>query len=329
MEIAKVSGATASGASVSGATDWIAIGGYYSTSSMELQFNTTLGDGLPQLSIRIGGLAGSPVWPNVIDWGDGTVEELIVTPQTHIYSTGGVYDVKLNGFGVFNPQDDIPTKLVQINKWSDTIELLSLNGCQQLTSITDSNSPVFSSGSGVLLLANCPLLSAVSGINNWDVSELSSLSSAFFNSSLFDEDISSWDVSGITQFGFMFQGSTSFNQDISGWDVSSGSQFSSMFYNASSFDQNLGPWKLGNNALADFFFANAGISDSNVALCLEGWDSVGQGTGVNMSNMFGTAVIGGGPRTLSESTYPNAKTAYDNLISTYSWTLSNSINWVP
>mgnify|MGYP000352974642 FL=1 len=65
------------------------------------------------------------------------------------------------------------------------------------------------------------------------------------------------------------------------------------------------------------------MSDANVALCLEGWDSVGQGTSVDATDMFGTAA-----RTMSESTYSNAKTAYDNLISTYSWDFTGSFNWV-
>ena len=453
MEIGNISGAPASGASISGVSDWAAFSGYYNTPPMELQFNTALGDGLPQLSIRLNSLAGSPALPKIVDWGDGTVEELIGLPQTHTYSTGGVYDVKLFGYGVFQSQDDMNTKLVQINKWVDTIELLSLNNSQQLTAINDSNPPVLSSGAGILLLANCPLLSVTSGINNWDTSSITSLSSACSQSSLFDADINGWDVSSVTDMGFMFLsaisfdgdisswdvssvtnmshmffgalafnqdisgwvvsgvtdmsamffsatsfnqdisgwvvngvtntrdmflGCSSFNQDISGWNVSSVTDMSRMFYNAilfdqdisgwdvssvtdmfsmfrgasvfnqdisswnvsgvtnmsemflgaSAFDQNLGAWQFVNNTVSDLFFDGAGISDANVALCLEGWDSVGQGTGVDMSNMFGTAVSGGGPRTLSESTYPNAKSAYDNLIATYSWDLTNSITWV-
>jgi len=97
-----------------------------------------------------------------------------------------------------------------------------------------------------------------------------------------------------------------------------------MFVNASAFDQNLGPWTFADNANIPLMFSGSGMSDANVALCLEGWDKVGQGTGVNASDMFGD----GTPRTLSESTYPDAKAAYDNLISTYSWDFTDSFNWV-
>jgi len=124
----------------------------------------------------------------------------------------------------------------------------------------------------------------------------------------------------VTKMNNMFENASSFNQDISGWDVGGVDTMTTMFRAATSFDQNLGAWRFKNNADGSFFLLNSGISDANLALCLEGWDSIGQGTGVDMSNMV--------VRTLSESTYPDAKTAYDNLIATYSWDLTNSITWV-
>jgi len=157
-------------------------------------------------------------------------------------------------------------------------------------------------------------------LNSWVVSGVTTMFGMFDGASAFDQDISGWDVGLVENMNVMFRGTSVFNQDISGWDVSSVTTMGSMFSNASAFDQNLGAWQFKNNADANNFFKGSGISDANLALCLEGWDSVGQGTGVNMFNMV--------TRTLSESTYPNAKTAYDNLIATYSWDLTNSITWV-
>ncbi len=167
MEIGKISGAPASGASVSDVSDWVAVAGYYNTPPMELQFNTTLGDGLPQLSIGLNGLTGSPIWPRFVDWGDGTLEELVSNPQTHTYSTGGVYDVKLFGYGVLIAQNDFQTKLVKINKWVDTIELSSLSNCGQLTQINDSNPAIISSRPGIWLWGSFISLSVTSGRTNW------------------------------------------------------------------------------------------------------------------------------------------------------------------
>jgi len=157
-------------------------------------------------------------------------------------------------------------------------------------------------------------------LDNWVVSGVTNMFGMFDGASAFDQDIGGWDVSLVSNMSIMFRGASSFNQDISGWDVSSVNTMTTMFNGANSFDQNLGAWRFKNNADCRFFLLSSGISDANVALCLEGWDSVGQGTGVDMSNVVS--------RTLSESTYPNAKAAYDNLIATYSWDLTNAITWV-
>jgi len=157
-------------------------------------------------------------------------------------------------------------------------------------------------------------------LDNWVVSGVTTMYGMFDGASAFDQDISSWDVSLVENMSIMFRVATSFNQDISGWNVSSVNTMTTMLSGATSFDQNLGAWQFKNNLNASSFLSSSGISDANVALCLEGWDSVGQGTGVNMTNMV--------LRTLSESTYPDAKTAYDNLIATYSWNFTNSITWV-
>jgi len=330
MEIFKVSGAPASGASISGVSDWRALAGYYDTPFMEFRFDTTLGDGLSELTFNISGLAGAP--PGVsefVDWDDGTpLEEVSGATFSHTYSTGGVYDVKVSGYGVLTANNSLQTKLTDIPVFVNTLELNSLNSCSELTSISSPAPPVLNSGAGILILANCPKLSSVSAINSWDVSGVTNLGSAFAGDSLFDSPLSNWDVSGVTGMGNVFEGATSFNQDISSWDVSNAGFVANVFSGASSFDQNLGAWKFKDSCIINFIFNNSGMSDANVALCLEGWDSVGQGTSVNATNMFGTTLVGGGPRTLSESTYPAAKAAYDNLISTYSWDFTGSFNWV-
>ena len=66
-----------------------------------------------------------------------------------------------------------------------------------------------------------------SGIELWDVSNVTDMSSMFENSS-FNLDISSWDVSNVENMSSMFSES-SFNQDISSWDVSNVTDMSSMF----------------------------------------------------------------------------------------------------
>ena len=66
-----------------------------------------------------------------------------------------------------------------------------------------------------------------SGIESWNISNVTNMSKMFFNSS-FNQDIGSWDVSNVRDMSWMFSDS-SFNQDISSWDVSNVTNMSSMF----------------------------------------------------------------------------------------------------
>ena len=66
-----------------------------------------------------------------------------------------------------------------------------------------------------------------SGIESWNVSNVTDMSGMFSESS-FNQDISSWDVSNVTDMSYMFDNS-SFNWDISSWDVSNVKNMSEMF----------------------------------------------------------------------------------------------------
>ena len=82
-----------------------------------------------------------------------------------------------------------------------------------------------------------------SGIESWNVSNVTDMSYMFLNSS-FNKNIGSWDVSNVINMSYMFSNS-SFNQDISSWDVSNVTNMKCMF-RESSFNQNIGSWDVSN-----------------------------------------------------------------------------------
>ena len=82
-----------------------------------------------------------------------------------------------------------------------------------------------------------------SGIELWDVSNVTNMSGMFSESS-FNQDISSWDVSNVTDMSGMFQASP-FNQDIGSWDVSKVTDMSWML-SYSSFNQDISSWDVSN-----------------------------------------------------------------------------------
>ena len=75
---------------------------------------------------------------------------------------------------------------------------------------------------------------------DWDVSQVTDMSKAFFQKGYFNADISGWDVSNVTDMSNMFYNALDFNQDIGSWDVSSVTDMQSMFHYASVFNQDIG-----------------------------------------------------------------------------------------
>ncbi|MDN3442320.1 BspA family leucine-rich repeat surface protein [Psychrobacter sp. APC 3279] len=75
---------------------------------------------------------------------------------------------------------------------------------------------------------------------------VTSLSSMFYGSNLFNQDISGWDVSNVTSMASMLQGCELFNQDISGWDVSNVTSLSSMLARCNLFNQDISGWNVSN-----------------------------------------------------------------------------------
>ena len=108
-------------------------------------------------------------------------------------------------------------------------------------------------------------------ISSWDVSSVTNMSWMFLNATSFNQDISSWDVSSVTQMSYMFENATSFNQDISSWDVSSVTYMRGMFLRASAFNQDIGGWDLSDNTVMNDFFQDTGISVSNFDSTIIGW----------------------------------------------------------
>ena len=58
------------------------------------------------------------------------------------------------------------------------------------------------------------------GLEDWDVSEVTNMTSMFSFCENFNSDLSNWDVSSVEDMKFMFWNCKKFNSDLSKWDVS-------------------------------------------------------------------------------------------------------------
>jgi surface protein len=115
---------------------------------------------------------------------------------------------------------------------------------------------------------NCGPAGAVE-MADWDVSQVTSMNSLFYNKGSFNADISRWDTSSVTNMVWMFRGARAFNQDIGTWDTSSVTSMHLMFYQAYAFNQHLSRWDVSSvTAMREMFY------DANAFNTMpEGWDT--------------------------------------------------------
>tara|TARA_Y100000389_G_scaffold192604_1_gene220278 strand:- start:2041 stop:3033 length:993 start_codon:yes stop_codon:yes gene_type:complete len=89
-----------------------------------------------------------------------------------------------------------------------------------------------------------------SNINNWNVSNVTSMAATFGFAGNFNQPLNKWNVSSVTNMSNMFARANSFNQDISDWDVSKVANMLGMFEGTGSegdsdnmvFNQPLNTW---------------------------------------------------------------------------------------
>jgi len=133
-----------------------------------------------------------------VDWGDGTTDTAITGNGTHIYTTAGIYTVKISGYfpRIYFFNHYHKDKILTIENWgaiSWTSMAFAFQGCSNLTYTAKDN----------------PDLSLVRGMKYM-----------FFDASLFNGNIGSWDVSSVTNMGSMFYYTSAFtNHDLSAWNV--------------------------------------------------------------------------------------------------------------
>lgn len=80
-----------------------------------------------------------------------------------------------------------------------------------------------------------------------DTSLITDMSNLFDNAPRKDfSGIERWDVSNVTDMSFMFCGCKEFNQPLNSWDVSNVTNMSCMFERCVSFNQPLDEWNVKN-----------------------------------------------------------------------------------
>ena len=85
-----------------------------------------------------------------------------------------------------------------------------------------------------------------SGIETWDVSNVTTMQGMFQCAKTFNHPIGNWDTSHVTDMTCMFQFAVNFNQSLNDWDVSNVTDVHYMFFEAYNFSQPLDKWDVSN-----------------------------------------------------------------------------------
>ncbi|WP_418499150.1 BspA family leucine-rich repeat surface protein, partial [Flagellimonas sp.] len=199
------------------------------------------------------GTSGGRTYDYMIDWGDGTVEEITSSDDaTHVYATAGTYTVAIKGqfphIEMYSEDSDgRGEKLMSIEQW----------GTGQWESMYEAFSGC---GNMVYNATDIP-----------DLSQVTDMAYMFESATSFNGNIGNWDTSNVTYMNGMFAGATAFNQDISGWDVSNVTEMVFMLSDATDFDQDLSNWNLSSIEYMNFMLDNSGMSMANYGATLVGW----------------------------------------------------------
>ncbi len=116
-------------------------------------------------------------------------------------------------------------------------------------------------------------------IDDWDTSNVTTMSTMFSGAAAFDQPLNSWDTGKVTDMSAMFSGASTFNQLIDNWNTHNVTDMSDMFHNALAFNQPLNSWNTSN--VTDMSAMFSGASAFNQPL--DNWDTSNV---TDMSEMF-------------------------------------------
>lgn len=260
----------------------------------------------------------------IVDWGDGSSDRITSyydAENYHVYANTGYYSIKIRGLiNGFNTQ----SFLYPNNRASGVAEsfyissrLISINqfGCLQIK-----DDPLLIAGSGGITPGNYTFwrLSALTA-NDKPIINTNNLSYCFyrssgvisFNTSGLITGIANWDVSNVSNFKAFARDAINFNDDIGNWNVSSATNMESAFQNTS-LDQDLSNWDIRNVNTFKDFLTGGQLSTDNYDNLLSGWTSLP----ILQNNV--TADFGNSQYTISKSS------GYiDILTGTYGWTITD------
>lgn len=221
--------------------------------------------------------ASNSTYSGTVFWGDGETSVNTYSQREHTYAAAGEYTIRIDGQARiidFSLVDRTAyTEFVSFGELSNLskLNLVSFGSNFDMSNLIDKpNFTPFSSFS----------MSGTNGVVNlieqWDMSKVTNLASAFSNSN-FNQAIGGWDVSSAANMFAMFSNNTTFNKSLANWDVGNVWTMEGMFNNTV-FSGNLSKWNVINVKSMKQMFQN---TDYNGSIHVWNVDNV-----EDMSSMF-------------------------------------------
>jgi len=196
-------------------------------------------------------LVSSGTYNFIVYWGDGLSDSITSWNQaetTHTYASSGIYNITINGTIVgwrFAATGD-KYKLLNIMQWG-TLRLGNdgqyFDGAYYLN-ITATDILNLTGTTSMYRAFEETGISAVPSMNEWDVSNVTTMQFMFSGALYFNQNITKWNVSKVTDMSYMFANAQKFNQSIGNWDVSKVTRMGYMFNSATIFNQNITGWNV-------------------------------------------------------------------------------------
>ncbi len=180
--------------------------------------------------------------------GTGTTTVIFPYPGTYRLSvTGGLEQFRLQNINFTDRQE-----IMSIEAWGDiawTSMTEAFKGAVNLTYAATDAPDLSNVTSLSSMFYDCPLFNG--NLNNWNTSTITNMSRMFYEAESFNGNISLWDVSSVNNMSYMFYKAYAFNQAISFWDVSNVLDMSYMFASYAviypmAFNQYIGGWNVSN-----------------------------------------------------------------------------------
>ena len=185
----------------------------------------------------------------------------------------GTYDIIISGIfpKLFLQQSPDKSKLIECKQWGNTgfSEPSAIQSAfaynNLLTTVSATDVPV---GSFLYLsgmFSFCSSLVSIPNLNNWDVSNVTSMASMFREAPNFNGNMSSWNTSNVTDMSYMLSNVPLFNGDISSWDVSSVTNFKWFLYNKPIWNNDLSGWNVSGATNMERMFQSCPSFNSNIS----------------------------------------------------------------